>query len=244
MTKSLHFQGDYPEAFQAHEKAYIAALERADGWNMAQSRSWQAYGWHALGRYEDALQATDAALRLIADCSDSEHLRLRARLLAFGAENASLRGDVNDVQTRLDSSELLLAYLPTLHEEFDRLSWLQASGICALNLGHPTLAIQRLQPAIDELPVQWARRYISTALPLARAFASIKEQKATLAVAQKMVPLLKALQAKTLSRAFEHYLREDVLANFPHDAHCQAFYAEARQQLALVSSTEKERGSH
>jgi len=67
---TYHFQGRYQEALRAHEKAYMTALEGADGWNMAQCRSWQAYGWKALGRYTDALQATDAALRLI---SQLEH---------------------------------------------------------------------------------------------------------------------------------------------------------------------------
>ncbi len=152
---TYHFQGRYHEALRAHEKAYMTALEGADGWNMAQSRSWQAYGWKALGRYADALQATDAALRLISQQGDTESIRLRARLLAFGAETAAILGDVKEVHARLNVSESLLEQLPPLHEEFDRVSWLQWAGMCALHLGQHELAITRLQQALEELPAQW-----------------------------------------------------------------------------------------
>ncbi len=231
---TYHFQGRYQEALRAHEKAYMTALEGADGWNMAQSRSWQAYGWKALGRYTDALQATDAALRLISQLDNTESIRLRARLLAFGAENAAILGDVKEVHTRLHASESLLEQLPPLHEEFDRVGWLQWAGICALHLGQHELAITLLQQALDELPAQWIRRYVSTAIPLVCALARRKERAATLAIAQKTLPQLTAMQARALTQEFLHVLHEDVLANFPQDTWCQAFVAEAEQQLMLA----------
>ena len=233
---TYHFQGRYQEALQAHETAYLTALEGADGWNMAQSRSWQAYGWKALGRYADALQTTDAALRLISQQGDTESIRLRARLLAFGAENAAIMGDVKEVHARLNASEALLEQLPPLHEEFDRVGWLQWAGICALHLGQHELAITRLQQALDELPAPWIRRYASTAIPLACALASRKEREATLAIAHKTVPQLKAMRARALTQEFIHCLHEDVLANFPHDKGCQAFVAEAERQLTLAEA--------
>ncbi len=231
---TYHFQGRYQEALRAHEKAYMTALDGADGWNMAQSRSWQAYGWKALGRYADALQATDAALRLISQLDDTESIRLQARLLAFGAENAAILGDVKEVHARLNASESLLEQLPPLHEEFDRVGWLQWAGICALHLGQHELAITHLQQALDELPAQWIRRYVSTAIPLVCALARRKERAATLAIAQRTLPQLKALQARALTQEFLHCLHEDVLANFPQDTRCQAFVAEAEQQLMLA----------
>src|SRR6266487_1541645 len=188
---TYHFQGRYQEALRAHEKAYMTALDGADGWNMAQSRRWQAYGWKALGRYADALQATDAALRLISQLDDTESIRLQARLLAFGAENAAILGDVKEVHARLNASEALLEQLPPLHEEFDRVGWLQWAGMCALHLGQHELAITHLQQALDELPAQWIRRYVSTAIPLVCALARRKERAATLAMAHKTLPQLK-----------------------------------------------------
>jgi DNA-binding SARP family transcriptional activator len=232
---SFHFQGAYREALHAQEKAYVAALELADVWNMAQSRSWQAYTWQARGRYHDALQATEAALHLLVDRDDLEHLRLKARLLALGAELASLVGDETTAQVKLEASEALLPYFSASHEEFDRASWLQAAGTCAFHGGHYSRAIQHLQQAIDALPSQWVRRYLSTALPLGRAFAHLQEREASLAVAQQMLPLLKTVQAQTFTQAFADYLREDLLANFPHDSSCQMFIADATQQLALAS---------
>jgi transcriptional regulator with XRE-family HTH domain len=102
---AFHFQGRYDEAHKAHEKAYIAALEYADTWNMAQSRSWQAYGWRGSGNYADALQTTDAALRLISGERTIESIRLRARLLALAAENVALMGDMHETEARLRASE-------------------------------------------------------------------------------------------------------------------------------------------
>ncbi len=233
---TYHFQGRYQEALRTHEKAYMTALEGADGWNMAQSRSWQAYGWKALGRYADALQATDAALRLISQQGDTESIRLQARLLAFGAENAAILGDVKEVHARLNASEALLEQLPPLHEEFDQIGWLQWAGICALHLGQHELAITHLQQALDELPAPWIRRYVSTAIPLVCALARRKERAATLAMAHKTLPQLKALQARALTQEFLHCLHEDVLANFPHDTRCQAFVAEAERQLMLAGA--------
>lgn len=49
MGAALFFQGRYEEAQHAQLSAYAAALEGADGWNMAQSRTWQVYGYQALG---------------------------------------------------------------------------------------------------------------------------------------------------------------------------------------------------
>ena len=167
---------------------------------------------------------------------DTESIRLQARLLAFGAENAAILGDVKEVHTRLSASEALLEQLPPLHEEFDRVGWLQWAGICALHLGQHELAITRLQQALEELPAQWIRRYVSTAIPLVCALARRKERAATLAMAQRTLPQLKALQARALTQEFLHCLHKDMLANFPQDTRCQAFVAEAERQLMLAGA--------
>src|SRR6266699_693335 len=106
----------------------------------------------------------------------------------------------------------------------------------ALDLRQHELAITRLQQALDELPAQWIRRYVSTAIPLVCALARRKERAATLAIAQQVVPQLKALQARALTQEFLYCLHEDVLANFPQDTRCQAFAAEAERQLMLAGA--------
>jgi transcriptional regulator with XRE-family HTH domain len=229
---ALHFQGRYEEAYQAHEKAYIAALEGADAWNMAQSRGWQAYGQRARGNYPQALQMADAALRLISHQMDTESIRLRARLLAFSAENAALLGNEPEVQARLTASEELLGYLPGSHEEFDQVSWLQQAGTCALSLKHYDVAVARLQQALDELPAQWTLRVVSTALPLASALTRTKELERALALVEKTLPTVKASQSPTLVEEFTDYLQSELLASYPYDQRCQTFVAEAQRQLA------------
>ncbi len=231
---ALHFQGRYEEAHQAQEKAYIAALEGADSWNMAQSRGWQAYGLKEREEYLEALDTADAALRLVSCCEDTESIRLRARLLAFSAENAALLGQTKEVERRLEASENLLEYLPGAHEEFDRTSWLQQAGTCAYSLKQYDLAIERLQQALDELPAEWTLRSVSTAIPLASAFTRQKERDRALAVAEHTLPVVKLSQSPTLTRAFTIYLQEEFLTSFPKDSRCQSFVTEAQRQLTLA----------
>jgi tetratricopeptide (TPR) repeat protein len=231
---ALHFRGHYEQAYREQEKAYISALEGADAWNMAQSRSWQAYGLKARWNYPEALEAADAALRLVSQHRDTESIRLRARLLAFSAENAALLDDVQQVQARLDASEALLEYLPGHHEEFDRVSWLQQAGMCALSLKQYDLAMTRLQQALDELPAQWTLRTVATAVPLATTLTRLGELDEALAIARKTMPVVKALQSAALTQQVQTYLQEELLASFPHDEQCRSFVRDAQQQLALA----------
>jgi tetratricopeptide (TPR) repeat protein len=203
---SQYFQGRYDEAYREQEKAYIAALEGADTWNMAQSRGWQAYVLKARGNFADALQMADAALL----------------------------GDGKGVQTRLDASEALLEHLPGYHEEFDRVSWLQQAGMCALSLQQYDVAVTRLQQALDELPAQWTLRTVSTAIPLASALTQQKELSRALAIAGKTLPIVKSSQSPTLVQEFTTYLQTGLLASFPNDSNCRTFVAEAQRRLAMV----------
>ena len=231
---ALHFQGHYDDAHKEHQKAYIAALDDADAWNMAQSRSWQAYGLRALGSYADALQVADAAVRLISQQTDTEGIRLHARLLAFGAENAARLGDVRGSETRLGASERLLEHLPAPHEEFDHASWLQQAGVCALYLQQNDVAAKRLEQALNELPVQWALRYVSTAVPLAMAYARMRELDEALRIVEMTVPVVRSVQAPALTTEFQSFLEVALPKSFPGNERCQTITAEAQQQLALA----------
>lgn len=231
---ALHFQGHYDDAHKAQQKAYVAALDNADTWNMAQCRSWQAYGLRAIGNYADALNVADASVRLVAQQHDTESIRLQARLLAFGAEIAAIVGDTRGSESRLDASEQLLEPLPAPHEEFDHTSWLQQAGMCALHREQYPLAIQHLQQALDELPVQWALRYISTAVPLAKAYARTNELDEALRIVEKTVPVVKATQAPALTHEFRSLLEIELPQRFPGNERCRAITAETQQQLALA----------
>jgi tetratricopeptide (TPR) repeat protein len=231
---ALHFQGQYEQAYREQEKAYISALEGADVWNMAQSRSWQAYGMKARGNYPEALQAADTALRLVSQHRDIESIRLQARLLAFSAENAALLGDEKQVQARLDASEALLEYLPGQHEEFDRSSWLQQAGMCALSLKQYEPAATRLQQALDELPAQWTLRAVATAVPLATTLTRLGEWDEALAIAKKTIPVVKALHSPALTQQLQSYLQEELLTSFAHDEQSRSFVRDMQQQLALA----------
>ena len=231
---ALHFQGRYNEAHKAHEKAYLAALEGGNGWNMAQSRSWQAYGWKATGNYADALQATDAALRLVSEQRTIENIRLQARLLALAAENAALMGDAREAETRLRASEQLLEYLPMPHEEFDHTSWLQEAGVCALILKRYNVAITQLRQALQELPPQWSLRYVSTAVPLSKALIHTGELDEALTIVQRTAPVVASLRAAALTQEFTNFLEADLLPKVANDESRQNVVIEAKQQLALV----------
>ncbi len=230
---ALHFQGKYEQAYQAHEKAYAAALDNADMWNMGQSRSWQACGWSAQGYYAEALRVTDAALRLIASQNDVESIRLRARLLAFGAENAALLGDEREAETRLDTSKQLLEYLAIPNEEFDSTSWLQQAGICALYLQQNNIAAERLQQALDELPARWSLRYLSTALPLAKAYTRMRELDQALHVVQNTIPVIQSIQAGTFTEKFQSFLQDDLLRSFPGNKLCRCAVIDAQKQITI-----------
>ena len=231
---ALHFQGHYDDAHKAHQKAYIAALEDADTWNMAQSRSWQAYGLKSIGNYTEALRVADTSVRLVSQQNDTESIRLQARLLAFGAENAALIGDAVGSETRLAASERLLEHLPVMHEEFDHASWLQQAGVCALYPQQHHLAAKHLEQALNELPIQWALRYISTALPLAMAYTRMRELDETLRIVEKTMPIVRSVQAPALTMEFQNFLSVELPKSFPGNERCSAITAEAQRQLAIA----------
>jgi len=233
-----HFQGRYDEAFQAHERAYVAALEGIDVWNMAQSRSWQANGLREQQRYSEALQTIEAALRLIAQQHDTESIRLRAHLLASGAENAAFLGETKSVHKHLDASEALLELLPpTYTEEFDHASWHQYSGTCALILKQYEHASEELVRAIDTLPQQWLVRHATALMPLAIVYARQRERDRCVEIAKKAAQVVKAMNAPSLNRQFVEYLEQEILSSFPGDSHISTFVTDARQQLLATPAS-------
>ena len=231
---TLFFQERYAEAEHAQNCAYIAALEGADAWNMAQSRSWQAYIWNSQGHFIEAFQTAEVACNLISQHQDIESIRLHARLLAFAATNAALAGSEKDAQFRLHESGRLLQYLRDPHEEFDYYSWLQTAGICALHFGHYDIAHKRLQQSLNALPPHWKLRYLSTAVPLMITLIRLKKLEEALALAQQIIPAIDDVQSTKLARQFIHYLQTELLTHFPTNNTCLSFSKEAQRKLAVM----------
>lgn len=234
MGATQYILGRYKEAQKTLDKSYIAGLESADEWLVAQVLSWQAYVYEALGQYSYAIQATDRAVRILSPHEELEYIRLRLRLLALSAEISALLGNSAEVKRRLDGAEKFVAYFATPHEEFDQTSWLQHTGTCALNLGHYPFAVQRLQEALDNLPSQWKLRYISTAISLIKALIHTKELKGVVEVTEKTLPMIQSVQATVFAQKLVGYLQGDLIVAFPHETSCQTILAEARQQLARL----------
>jgi transcriptional regulator with XRE-family HTH domain len=232
---SLHFQGHYDEAYQVHERAYVAALEGLHVVNMARSRSCQANGLREQQRYSEALQTIEAALRLISQQTDTESIRLRAHLFASGAEIAALLGETEVVQRNLAASEALLEHLPSTYtEEFDHASWHQYSGTCALILNQHDKAARELQQAVDALPPQWLVRHATALMPLAIAYARGRDRDRCLATVEKAVRVIVEMNAPTFNRQFVSYLEQEILSRFPGDPQISDIVTRTRQHLVAL----------
>jgi tetratricopeptide (TPR) repeat protein len=229
---TLSIQGDYPEADKFQKYAYRASLEIHDVWGMAQTLSWQAYRHMALGDYTGALEITQAALKLILHRNDLENIRLQARLLAFGAENAVLGSMIKEAETNLDASKALLDFLPTPHEEFDRANWHQYAGASAMHQGKLDVAIDHFQRSLNELPPQWILRYANTLLSLAKAYALCKERDASIATAEKAVSVICVIDGSSLHKRLINYIHADLLTAFPSDNKVRNFAANTQYQLS------------
>jgi tetratricopeptide (TPR) repeat protein len=235
MGATCHRSGLYKEALRAHDKAYLAALDGGDAWNMAECRAWQAYGMQALGRIEDALAMTGSALRLLSERDDRDAVRLRARLLTSAAMNAATLRSEERVAAMLRESELLLDQLPASHEEFDRTAWLESTGVCSLRLGHVELAVDQLGKALEETPEHWVSRHVFATMGLATALACTRDRDGALAAAGGLVPRLQAMRSRELVEHFLRFLHRDLLGSFPSDGPCLALAAEAEESLSAYA---------
>jgi tetratricopeptide (TPR) repeat protein/transcriptional regulator with XRE-family HTH domain len=230
MGAALFFQEKYEEAHRAQSSAYAAALEGADTWNMAQSRTWQVYGYHARGQHIEAIQAIESALRLTVEHTDESSRRLRSHLLACWAENAAAIGETTTAYEKLDASAVLLEGISP-NEEFDRMHWLQIAGNCAFAVRNYFVAIRYYEEALAELPPNWIMRYAVTALPLAAAYAKVGERDASLTVAKKAISLISTLNAPIVNRQLADYIQHDLLELFPGDSSVHTFVGDLRHRF-------------
>jgi hypothetical protein len=178
-----------------------------------------------------ALQAIEAAFRLTSLQNDVECMRTSTHLLASGAEIASLMGDEKGVQSRLGVSEKWLERIPGQHEEFDRASWYEIVGVCALHMQQDEIAVRRLIQAREILPPQSTLRNITASMPLVMAYAIIGERNLSIATAEQALPLLQAMDAPGMIHQFVEYKTCALTRAFPHDARIEMFLGDMRHQL-------------
>ncbi|HLI09359.1 MAG TPA: hypothetical protein VKV40_22545 [Ktedonobacteraceae bacterium] len=232
--RAQHLQEHYEEALQAHTNAHVAALGTGDPLYVAQSLVCLADTYQALGQHTEALQSIEEALRSLGHLEE-EHVRVRAHLLCCWADNAMEMGDYGIAQKRLEEAS---AYLDQISpkEEFDRSSWLQLAGKLALMSGNYKQAVDYLKEALINSPPNWLVRRTSILIPLAMAYARMRERGVSLQVARQATPIIASMNAPMVNNQFVEYLRGDLLEQYPHDSEVLTFVAEAERQLSQVSS--------
>lgn len=232
---ALYFQSRFEEAHHMQECAYLAALENADAWNMAQSRTWQAYGYRSLDRYKEAIVCVEAALRLITGQNDEAHRRLRSHLFALWAELATVMHEWKLAQEKLTlSSQLLEGVGP--NEEFDETHWIHIAGRCALFMNDYPLAIRYLEEALAQLPAHLIMHQAITAMPLATAYARLRKRDASLSAARKAVFSIGSLNAPLINKQLIDYIGHDLEGFFPGDAHVGSFIQDIQQQFPQIGT--------
>lgn len=227
----FHRQGRYVEALRDHDRAYLAALDRRDPWNMAESRAWQAYGLKTQGRLAESLDALRDGVRLTASEDGDRTLLLRGRLLTSAAEVAATLGDCDQGASYLDASGQLLADVPRFNEEFTYVDWLVISGICALRSHRVKPAIETLQQAAMKEPAYSIPRCVIAGTALAKALTAARERDEAIAAAKLTLPSLEAARSLELDRYLLDFIHCDLLATFTGDPTCLGFAAEVSYRL-------------
>jgi tetratricopeptide (TPR) repeat protein len=230
---AYHFHGRYPDAYKAHEQAYVAALEGTDALSMAQSRLWQANGLREQQQYQEALQTIEAAVRLVSAQDNLESIRLQAHLFASGAELAALVGNRTLHHRYLDASRERLEHVPyDYHDEFDHASWHQYKGTCALILKQYATATEELQMAMTTIPPRSLIRQVITLMPLAIAYARQREREQCLDTIKQAAAVVKAIRSPSLCSQFVAYLRQEIVPCFTGEKAIQAVATETERSLA------------
>jgi tetratricopeptide (TPR) repeat protein len=232
---TLHLQERFEESLRLHSSAHIAARESGDIWRVTQSLTCQVGTYQSVGQHTEAIQLIETALRLIEDQTDEKYLRLQAHLLANWADSAAAIGEHAITQKKLErSAELLDRISPK--QEFDKASWLQMAGKCALMRGDHIGAIHECEQALIELPQNDIFRQTITFIPLAIAHARNRDRDASLAVAEKTLPSLQALNAPITNKLFIEYIRDDLVAAYPHDSRVRSFVTDIQITLSSLNN--------
>jgi len=231
--KAQHFRGRYQEALDAHMNGHIAAMSTGDTQYMTQSLICQADSYQALGQHGEAIEAIEEALRIIGNPTDEEHIRIKAHLLACWADNAMVMEEYAMAQTKLEESAVFLDQISP-NEEFDRTSWLQLAGKCALATRDHERAIRYYTDALAELPPNWLIRQAFTLVPLMVAYACIREKNISLDIAGKATSIISSLNAPIINQQFAASVELGLLGAFPNDDSVRTFVAGLKHRLPAL----------
>ena len=227
-----HLRGQNEEALQAHTNAHIAALGAGDPLPVAQSLICQADTYRDLGQHTNAIQCIEEGLRTLGH-QDQEHMRARAHLLSCWADNAMTMQEFTLAQHKLEEAEPYLVSIGQ-KEEFDRASWLQLVGKCALMSGDYMTALRYYEEVQAELPAHWIVRQVLVLLPMMVAYACKRDRDASLATAKKAVANLQVLNAPGFNKQFAESVRRGLLDSFPGDKYVQEFLNDTQQHYPLL----------
>jgi len=228
---ALFFQARYSEALQAHNQAYLAALEAGDAWNMAESLSWQSGVYKACGRHAESIQVTEAALRLLHGSREVHMLASQARLFAHWAESAALLGERSIMEEKLSASGELLTHFAG-NDEFDAAIWQLYRGTCALYSGDPGSAEQYLELALHELKPNLLHQRASAVLLQMQARLKMGEWKKALSAVHIAVPLVIVSNSPLLDRGLIDLVEQLMLLS-PKDADVKELIDDIRQHPRL-----------
>jgi len=234
--KAKHLQDRYDEALDAHISAHIAAMSTGDPWYVAQSLTCQADAYQSLGRYTEAIEVIEEALRILGNFSDERHIRTKAHLLACWADNALSMREYTTVQRKLDESSSYLTQIDP-NEEFDRTSWLQLAGKYAFAIEDYELATKHYQSAYAELPPNWLIRQAFVLIPLMVVYACTRDREKSLDMAKKAVTTITALNAPTINKQLTDSIKHGLLGVFPEDPQVQEFVVDLPHQFPAFFPT-------
>jgi DNA-binding SARP family transcriptional activator len=231
---AFHLQERHEEALHSYHSAHLAAVATGDPWYIAQNLIAQADTYLVLGRYAEAVQALEEALSYLGDTNE-DHRRAKAHLLGCWADVAMTTRDYSLAQKKLDTAADYLDHM-SMREEFDRACWLQLAGKKAVMAGDYAQAVSYLEEALSANPTHWVVRHVAILIPLAIAYARMRERDRSLLIAKQTVPILGAMNAPMNNTYFLEYLRDDIAGRYPRDTTINTFLTDMQQHLPHLAS--------
>jgi tetratricopeptide (TPR) repeat protein/DNA-binding XRE family transcriptional regulator len=229
---ALHFQEQYHFALDMHINAHIAALATGDALYVVQSLTCQANAYQALGRYSEAIQTIEEALRILGDLPDMRYVRSKAHLLACFANHSIIVGDYITAQKHLEASEVFLTQIDP-NEEFDTTSWLHLAGNFALATKNYSQAIRYFEKALS-LPQTSNLRHATGSVALAAAYLYVDES-ASLTVAEQTASVIEVVKAPLVNKQLADYIQQGLLVTSPENKRVKTFVSDMQHRIPSLN---------
>ena len=227
---AMNLQGRNEDALQAHESAYIAALQMGETRYVVESLLCQVNAYYGLGQHIRAIETIEEALRILGNSSQEGLIRSKAHLLGCWAASAMTMGEYTTASKKLEESAALVHGIGA-NEEFDYASYLQLAGNCALAIGDHETAIRYYTEALSELPPNWLIRRAFALLPLMVAYACARDLDASLDMADKAACVVDTLNAPIINKQFTSSVKPGLIGAFPKDTRVHQFVVERTAHL-------------